>query len=444
METLCRNSTHSSEVSKGLGRMFYLVNPQDSVFETQKEVPNFYVQSWPYFFTFLILEHIILKLQGKKGIRLNDGITSISNGLLLETGRLLWRGGEAYLYTWIYTNWRLLELPWDSTVTWLLAAVGVDFFYYWMHRACHEVHVLWAHHQVHHTSEDFNMGVGIRQSVLQGWCGFIFYLPLALAIPPAQFLVHHQFSYLYMFWIHTETIKSLGPLEYILNTPSHHRIHHGSNPYCIDVNYGGVLILWDKLFGTFRAEREEDRIVYGLIYQQPSFNPLHLQTYYTRYVMQKYKSFDSWKHKLQAVLDRPSWKPGNTIRFRDMEEDPAIHAQVKYNVILPKWCTAYLLTHYGLILYGFHQLFLYNSELPTTTVAILVLYIFASLIIFGMILDASPKAPFYEALRCLSLVLVVKLVVPLSSSLELLYVLSGVFWLSYVGAYSEIKGLKLD
>nr|XP_037868642.1 alkylglycerol monooxygenase isoform X2 [Bombyx mori] len=400
METLCRNSTHSSEVSKGLGRMFYLVNPQDSVFETQKEVPNFYVQSWPYFFTFLILEHIILKLQGKKGIRLNDGITSISNGLLLETGRLLWRGGEAYLYTWIYTNWRLLELPWDSTVTWLLAAVGVDFFYYWMHRACHEVHVLWAHHQVHHTSEDFNMGVGIRQSVLQGWCGFIFYLPLALAIPPAQFLVHHQFSYLYMFWIHTETIKSLGPLEYILNTPSHHRIHHGSNPYCIDVNYGGVLILWDKLFGTFRAEREEDRIVYGLIYQQPSFNPLHLQ--------------------------------------------PAIHAQVKYNVILPKWCTAYLLTHYGLILYGFHQLFLYNSELPTTTVAILVLYIFASLIIFGMILDASPKAPFYEALRCLSLVLVVKLVVPLSSSLELLYVLSGVFWLSYVGAYSEIKGLKLD
>ncbi|XP_064292156.1 alkylglycerol monooxygenase-like [Plodia interpunctella] len=80
-----------------------------------------------------------------------------------------------------------------------------------------------------------------------------------------------------MFWIHTEAIKSLGPLEYILNTPSHHSIHHGSNPFCIDVNYGGALIVWDKLFGTFRPEKEGDCIVYGLIYNQPSFNPLHLQ-----------------------------------------------------------------------------------------------------------------------------------------------------------------------
>uniref|UniRef100_A0A2A4ITT9 Fatty acid hydroxylase domain-containing protein n=1 Tax=Heliothis virescens TaxID=7102 RepID=A0A2A4ITT9_HELVI len=107
--------------------------------------------------------------------------------------------------------------------------------------------------------------------------GGAFYLPLALVIPPAQFVMHHQFSYLYMFWIHTEAIKSLGPLEYILNTPSHHRVHHGSNKYCLDVNYGGVLIIWDRLFGTFRPETDKVEIVYGLIYNQPSFNPLYLQ-----------------------------------------------------------------------------------------------------------------------------------------------------------------------
>lgn len=127
----------------------------------------------------------------------------------------------------------------------------------------------------------------------------IFYLPLAFAIPPAQLLVHQHFNLLYQFWIHTETIKTLGPLEYIFNTPQHHRVHHGqemrfyyvlyalapnktivisgSNIYCLDKNYGGVLIIWDRMFGTFSKERNDEEIVYGLVFNQPSFNPLFLQ-----------------------------------------------------------------------------------------------------------------------------------------------------------------------
>ncbi|KAJ2952179.1 hypothetical protein O0L34_g4459 [Tuta absoluta] len=436
------------EFTKGIGRMFYVINPKES-YEDIEDVPNFYVQAWPYFLMFMVLEHIVLRMKGKRGIRLSDGITSLSNGLFLEGGRLIWRGAESYLYTWIYTNWRLVDLPWDNTWTWILAAIGVDFCYYWMHRACHEVHVLWAQHQVHHTSEDFNMGVGIRQSILQGWCGFIFYLPLALVIPPAQFVMHHQFSYLYMFWIHTETIKTLGPLEHILNTPSHHRIHHGSNPYCIDVNYGGVLIIWDKLFGTFRPEMEGDRIVYGLIYQQPSFNPIHLQTYYTKYVVAKYRSYDNWVHKLRAVFDRPSWKPGHWVRFRDMEEDPKIHLQIKYNVVLPKWCTAYLLTHYSLVLYGFYQLFLTHLGMSPLTVLLLVFYILSSLTVFGMILDASPKAPILEMCRCLAMLVVARLLSPhwgivISPPLQLFYVISGLFWFLFVFKAIDFKSMKKD
>ncbi|KAJ0179014.1 hypothetical protein K1T71_005789 [Dendrolimus kikuchii] len=289
------------------------------------------------------------------------------------------------------------------------------------------------------------MGVGIRQSVLQGWCGFIVYLPLALVIPPAQFVMHHQFSYLYMFWIHTESIKTLGPLEYILNTPSHHRIHHGSNPYCIDVNYGGVFIFWDKLFGTFRPELESDRIVYGLIYNQPSFNPLHLQTFYTRYVVEKFKSYDNWPHKLRAVFDRPSWKPDNAVRFKDVAEDPSIHMRVKYDVILPNWCSAYLLIHYTLVLYGFYQVFLAHTVLPQVTVVILVTLIFASLTVFGMILDATPKAPMYETLRCLSIVAVMRIFVScihLNPILQAFYVLSGTFWFLFVYNSNEIVATK--
>ncbi|XP_072940102.1 alkylglycerol monooxygenase-like [Epargyreus clarus] len=434
------------EFVEGLGRMFYIINPKNTQFESENEVPNFYVQSWPYFFMFMLLEHFVLKLKGKRGIRLNDGITSISNGILYEGGRLIWRGAEFYAYSWIYSNWKLIDLPWDHTTTWFLAALGMDFCYYWMHRACHEIHILWAQHQVHHTSEDFNMGVGIRQSILQGWCGFAFYLPLALAIPPAQFIVHHQFSYLYMFWIHTETVKTLGPLEYVLNTPSHHRIHHGSNPFCIDVNYGGVLIIWDKLFGTFRQEKEDDRIVYGLIYNQPSFNPMHLQTFYTCYVVQKFKEYTKWSHKLNAVFNRPSWKPVNNIRFKDMKEDPGIHTRVKYDVVLPTWCSAYLLTHYALVLYGFHQLFYSHLAMSPITVLLSMAYIIGSLTVFGMILDASPKAPLFETMRCFILVLADRLVFfkvsPLGPILQLFYLLSGLFSLLFVYKSIEIKADK--
>ncbi|KAJ0179015.1 hypothetical protein K1T71_005790 [Dendrolimus kikuchii] len=127
----------SMDFFKGVGRMFYIINPKDMRYEDPEDVPNFYVQSWPYFLLFMILEHIILKLEGKKGIRLNDGITSISNGLFLESGRLIWRGAEYYTYTWVNTHWRLVDLSWDSVTTWVLAILGVDFCYYWMHRACH-------------------------------------------------------------------------------------------------------------------------------------------------------------------------------------------------------------------------------------------------------------------------------------------------------------------
>ncbi|XP_026322261.1 alkylglycerol monooxygenase-like isoform X3 [Hyposmocoma kahamanoa] len=291
------------------------------------------------------------------------------------------------------------------------------------------------------------MGVGIRQSILQGWCGFIFYLPLALVIPPAQFVMHHQFSYLYMFWIHTDTIKTLGPLEYVLNTPSHHRIHHGSNPYCIDVNYGGVLIIWDKIFRTFRPEMKGDRIVYGLIYQQPSFNPLHLQTFYTKYVISKFKGYNNWGHKLRAVLDRPSWKPGVAIRFKDMPEDPKIHLQIKYDVVLPRWCTAYLLTHYSLVLYGFYQLFLAHMGMSPISVLILVLYILGSLTVFGMILDASPKAPILEMARCVIMIFIARWISPswgvvISPPLQLFYILSALFWSLFVYKTVEIRAVK--
>ncbi|XP_039749498.1 alkylglycerol monooxygenase-like [Pararge aegeria] len=425
---------------KGLGRMFYIHSPKEQLYEKVEDVPNFFRQSYPYFLIFMIIEHIVLRLEGKKGIRLNDGITSISHGIFQECGRLIWRGAESYLYTWIYANFRIVDLPWNNPVTWYAAALGVDFCYYWMHRACHEVHILWAQHQVHHTSEDFNMGVGIRQSVLQGWCGFIFYLPLALAIPPAQFVMHHQFSYLYMFWIHTESIKSLGPLEYILNTPSHHRVHHGSNKYCLDVNYGGVLIIWDRLFGTFRPETDKIEIVYGLIYNQPSFNPAYLQLFYTRYVIQKFSRLESWTDKLKAIVWGPSWEPG-TPRLGDEDMKIDVENRAKYDIFLPAWCNIYIVLHYAVVLYGFFELASRYMGMTPISVIIFVVYVMASLTIIGMLFDNSKYAPMLEVLRCSALAFLTRSIAtsPALTALQMVYVVSAMFWCLHTLKLLEIK-----
>ncbi|CAB3255911.1 unnamed protein product [Arctia plantaginis] len=434
-----------SDHIKGIGRMFYIHSPKDTMYERKEDVPNFFRQSWPYFILFMIMEHIVLRLKGKPGIRLNDGITSISSGILQECGRLVWRGAESYIYTWIYVNFRLVDLPWDHTLTWYAAALGVDFCYYWMHRACHEVHILWAQHQVHHTSEDFNMGVGIRQSMLQGWCGFIFYLPLALVIPPAQFVMHHQFSYLYMFWIHTEAVKSLGPLEYILNTPSHHRVHHGSNKYCLDVNYGGVLIIWDRIFGTFRPETDKFEIVYGLIYNQPSFNPVYLQTFYSKYVVEKVRKMDTFGNKVRAVLWGPSWEPG-TPRLGDEDEKIDVESRDKYDVQLPIWCNIYLVAHHAVVLYGFFELASKYMGMTPISVLIFVFYIIASLSVIGMLFDNSKNAAVLEVIRCSALAFLTRSVAVtspgLATALQIFYVTSAMFWCLNILKFLEIKITK--
>jgi hypothetical protein len=154
--------------------------------------------------------------------------------------------------------------------------VGVDFLYYWWHRLSHEVNIMWAAHSVHHQSEDYNFAVAIRQAFLTSYTHPPFYVPLALlGVPPVVFATASGISTLYQFWIHTELVGKLGWLEEWLNTPSHHRVHHAINPQYLDRNHGAILIVWDRLFGTFA--REEEPCVYGLVKPLDSYNPLWAQ-----------------------------------------------------------------------------------------------------------------------------------------------------------------------
>ncbi|XP_033327030.1 alkylglycerol monooxygenase [Megalopta genalis] len=380
------------------GKLFYLVNPCETIFQFPGQVPDYQRQVWLPFFVLIVLEQLILATKRKK-FRLNDQMTSLSHWLLHESGRILSRGAEYYTYIVIHEKYHWWSLPWDSAWTWWITAVGVDFCYYWVHRSNHEVHFLWSHHQVHHSSEEFTLAVGLRQSVLQHWCNFMFYLPLAFVLPPSHFIVHNQFNLIYQLWIHTTVIDDLGPLEFIFNTPKHHRVHHGCNLYCLDKNYGGVLIVWDKLFGTFAEERKKEDIIYGLVVSPESFNPLYLQTFYSMQLIQRSLQMRSLTDKLAVVWKGPSWFPGGPRLGLD-ERKINVTSRTLYDNAVPAWQGVYAVLHFCVAL--FCHLQLYDAEGTKTMPAgwTIANNLFA-LTTIGLLFDKSRYASVMELIRCI-------------------------------------------
>ncbi|XP_014229119.1 alkylglycerol monooxygenase-like [Trichogramma pretiosum] len=379
--------------------LLYLVNPYESSFEKLEDVPDYQSQVWLSFFVLILLENAILYAKKEASFRLNDHVNSLSHWILQETGRILFRGAEYYLYISIYEKFRLWELAWDSPWTWWATAIGVDFCYYWVHRANHEVLFLWAHHQVHHSSEEFNLVVGLRQSILQQWCSFMFYLPLALFIPPSHFVAHHQFNLIYQLWIHTTVIEDLGPLELVFNTPKHHRVHHGCNLYCLDTNYGGVLIVWDRLFGTFATERPKEKIIYGLVVSPESYEPLYLQVFYALGMIRNSLSMSNLSDKLAVYWKGPSWKPGLPRLGLD-EFKVNVTSRIKYDPVIPTWQSCYILFHFCLVLYAHSHLYDHSIEAHKYLTGAMIVNNVAALTTIGLLFDRSRIAGLLELARC--------------------------------------------
>ncbi|CAK8682392.1 unnamed protein product [Clavelina lepadiformis] len=280
----------------------------------------------PAFFSLIFLELILCLLRGRRTLRVNDTITSLNAGVASRLIRLVSkRSIELVLYINVYDRFRLFDLPWDSNYTWILSFIGMDFAYYWFHRLAHEVNNFWISHHTHHSSEDYNLATALRHSSLQGFVSMFIYLPNALFIPPSVHLVHSQVNILFQFWIHTELIDNLGPLEYILNTPSHHRVHHGRKPYCIDKNYAGALIIWDCMFGTFAAERKEEDLAYGLVHPLNSFDPIYVQLGSLQSLCVRFWNMEGFWNKISVLVKGPAWSPGKP-RCGDFNDLPQVNS----------------------------------------------------------------------------------------------------------------------
>lgn len=285
--------------------------------------------SIPIFFLLIGIELIIAIVTKRKLYRFNDSITNISLGIGQQVTGIFMKTALFFGYLYLYNHYRSWTIS-STLLNWVLLFLAVDFFYYWFHRLSHEVNAMWAAHIVHHQSEEYNLSVALRQSWFQSAFSWVFYLPLAfLGFDPIMFLTISSFNTLYQFWIHTRTIGRMGVLEWVLNTPSHHRVHHGSNPKYIDKNHAGTLIIWDRMFGTFQEEEEE--VVYGITKPLESWNPVWANFHYWKELFSLAKQTRSAADKIKLFLKPPGWKPAD-LGGQEYPKEVNLDAYRKYDL----------------------------------------------------------------------------------------------------------------
>ena len=245
-------------------------------------------------------------------------------------------------YRFIQEQHGLLHFSSLSTFQTILAGIalflGVDFCYYWFHRMAHHINIGWATHVVHHSSEEYNLTTALRQGAFQHFFSFAFYLPLAwIGFPPIWFVSLVALNTVFQFWVHTRTIDKLPAwFEYILNTPSHHRVHHGQNPMYLDKNHAGTLIIWDRLFGTFMPETEP--VQYGITTPLHSWKPIWSQIHYFAFLWQQMQATPRVWNKIQVWFKHPGWIPPGTNKVNapatsEKFDPPTSSTQLRWAVV---------------------------------------------------------------------------------------------------------------
>ena len=271
---------------------------------------NVIVYAIPVFLALMAAEFGLGLALGRNVYRLNDAIGSLAAGILSQISGVFMLALSVGVYVLVYNHFALFSLQPSDWRVWVGALIAYDFFYYWNHRIDHEVGLFWAAHVVHHQSEAFNLSTALRQpssGVLLGW---IFYLPMAIAgVPPVVFVAVGLIDLLYQFWIHTELVGKLGWFDRVFASPSNHRVHHGVNDQYLDKNYGGILILWDRMFGTYEDEVEAP--VFGVRGGLGAFDPISANLAYYRTMLDLCRRATDWRDKLRVWFKPPGWLPAN-------------------------------------------------------------------------------------------------------------------------------------
>jgi alkylglycerol monooxygenase len=359
--------------------------------------------SIPLFFALIGLELLVARFRRRSVYRLGDSVSDLSCGILSQFAGIFIALGTVLAFAWVSAQARIqLFLPVPEWLfrnplaggdldlaalgSWALVFLLDDFAYYWMHRTSHVVNLLWAGHVVHHSSEEFNLTVALRQSSLHGLMSWVFYMPIALlGVPVTMWLICHALNLVYQFWVHTREIGRLGPLELVLNTPSHHRVHHGVNPEYQDRNFAGMLIIWDRMFGTFEPEVAPP--VYGLTKPLRSWNPLWANLHVFGEIATKLRAARTWGERWRSVLGHPGWVPP-ALGARTVPGPVSPETFHKYDPEVPGELRRYAVAQFLAVLLASVAVLNAASGLPAATLVAATFYVLLSLGNIGGILEA--------------------------------------------------------
>ena len=306
------------------------------------------------FFLLALLAELAYGIAIKKNTyRLNDAISNLFMGTLRTANKLIIIGAAGYVFYLAETRFALWRMDAESPITWIFAFVIYDFFYYWFHRISHERQIFWASHAAHHQSEDYNLSTALRQTGTGAFVSWVFYIPMFLiGIPSYVFISVASLNLVYQFWVHSEHIPKLGWYENYFVTASNHRVHHAQNEQYIDKNYGGVFIIWDRMFGTHKIEDENEACIYGIRSTLNTFNPVWANLHiYVKIIKEMWLS-KKWKDKLYAPFARTNWTPTS---FPNQIKKDEFNPQTfkKYNPVIKKEYKLYALFQYLFITYIF-------------------------------------------------------------------------------------------
>lgn len=362
---------------------------------------NYVLYAIPFFFLLIALELGADYWRGVRTYRLADAINSLSAGVLSQALGLLTKALGILVYAVAFEQLALFQLDANALWVWLLAFVFYDFCYYWNHRIGHERNVFWASHVVHHQSEEYNLSTALRQTSTGFLLSWIFYLPMAIAgVPPLVFLTVAALNLLYQFWVHTRHIPKLGWFEWIFVSPSNHRVHHAQNPVYMDRNYGGVFIVWDRLFGTFQEELDEEPVIFGVTTPLASWNPLWANLQFYVQLWRDAARAASWWDKLRIWFMPTGWRPADVAAQYPLAK-PDLASFRKFEVPLGRGRQCYAALQFAVYVLGVTGLLMQAPQVSYAALMIGCAWVAYGLYAIGVWLENRPSATALEWLRLL-------------------------------------------
>jgi alkylglycerol monooxygenase len=380
----------------------------------------------PFFFVLIGIELFALwRMRKLKYYRLNDSLVAMSTGVISELVGVFVKVITLALFAYVNLNFSIQSyfpsIPavpsgnpfggesWQwNLLSWVIVFTTIDFCFYWAHRGCHEIGMLWATHVVHHSSEEYNLSVALRQSSFEGLFVIGYYLPLAfLGVTWQMFTVCYGINLIYQFWVHTRAIGRFPRwFEYVMNSPSHHRVHHAVNPQYQDKNYAGVFMIWDRMFGT--AEPEVEEAVYGITVPIRSWNPLWANFHVWKSLAEDAAKTRRWSDKVRIFFARPGWKPadlGPSIKPKMVSADTFQKFEIPTTASVLAFCTFQFV---ATSLFGVALLEI-APKIPLYWLLGPALFVVLTLTNMGAILEGKRWAFFSEAARNVALLICVGL-----------------------------------